>query len=171
MCLKVWVGFKLNLVFFFINFVFIFCISQVALKSHIRHVHTDKKAFVCQYCGRAMKCKNSLYGHIRQYHQSTITLYECDLCQRQFRQKVGSLRGNVRGTEMSWPSMTQILLGGHPGMHGGVFGFLSIIVRQSHNPQGCIRQANFWVYIVSPIFLPLWFSQTLLLKGWSLSQQ
>ncbi len=37
---------------------------------------------------QVMKCKNSLYGHINQYHRSTVTLYECDVCGKQFRQKV-----------------------------------------------------------------------------------
>ena len=64
--------------------------TQFAVKAHIKHVHEESHN-VCQYCGKVMKCKNSLYGHINQYHQSTVTLYECEICGKQFRQK-----GNVK---------------------------------------------------------------------------
>ena len=64
--------------------------TPIAVKAHIKHVHEESHN-VCQYCGKVMKCKNSLYGHITQYHQNTVTLYECDICGKQFRQK-----GNVK---------------------------------------------------------------------------
>ncbi len=64
--------------------------TQAAVKQHLKHVHADT-THACQFCGKEMKCKNSLYGHIAQYHQNTLTLYQCDVCGKQFRQK-----GNVK---------------------------------------------------------------------------
>jgi len=61
---------------------------------HRRSVHTDLLRHQCPYCSKLMKCKNSLYGHIAQFHSDTVRTYSCQQCGKTFRQK-GNLKKHV----------------------------------------------------------------------------
>ena len=67
---------------------------KVALNEHRNSVHTDLLRHQCPYCAKLMKCKNSLYGHIAQFHSDTVRSYECQQCGKTFRQK-GNLKKHV----------------------------------------------------------------------------
>ena len=57
-------------------------------------VHTDKYNYQCPTCGKRLKCRNSMYGHIAQFHAKTLVLYQCQQCGKRFRQK-GNLKKHV----------------------------------------------------------------------------
>ena len=65
-----------------------------AMNEHMKGVHTDRLDFTCKECGRSYKSRNSLVMHVHNFHASTITVYECPTCSRQFRQK-GNLKKHM----------------------------------------------------------------------------
>ncbi len=67
---------------------------KVALREHMKSVHTDKYHHQCQYCGKFMKSRNSIFGHVRQFHSETLIMYQCEECGKNFRQK-GNLKKHV----------------------------------------------------------------------------
>ena len=52
---------------------------QVALKAHMNEVHTDSYKHQCKVCGKMMKSRNSLYGHMNQFHSENLTIYACQV--------------------------------------------------------------------------------------------
>ena len=67
---------------------------KVALNEHRRSVHTDILRHQCPHCDKLMKCKNSLYGHIAQFHSNSVRSYPCQQCGKTFSQK-GNLKKHV----------------------------------------------------------------------------
>ena len=67
---------------------------KVALNEHRRSVHTDILRHQCPHCDKPMKCKNSLYGHIAQFHSNIVRSYPCQQCGKTFSQK-GNLKKHV----------------------------------------------------------------------------
>lgn len=64
---------------------------KVALKAHRDEVHTTIYRYQCKYCSKRMKSRNSLYGHISQFHNDSLTMWTCTDCGKTFRQK-GNLK-------------------------------------------------------------------------------
>lgn len=67
---------------------------KIALREHMESVHTEVFKHQCQYCGKFLKCRNSMFGHVRQFHSDITIMYECEQCGKQFRQK-GNLKKHI----------------------------------------------------------------------------
>lgn len=54
-----------------------------ALKIHIKAFHERKQVVNCEFCGKEMASKQSLYGHIRLKHKERS--HHCDFCDKSFQ--------------------------------------------------------------------------------------
>ena len=64
--------------------------TRSKLWTHIVYVHKKYKApnrlktFVCEFCGKVYKSKNSLESHMNVYHSSDRKTFDCKVCEKSY---------------------------------------------------------------------------------------
>ncbi|KAI4460612.1 krab and zinc finger domain-containing [Holotrichia oblita] len=58
---------------------------EVKMKNHRKMMHSGKRPYVCDYCGRDFRCKQVLVNHVRIHTGEKP--FTCKICSKSFRQR------------------------------------------------------------------------------------